>query len=69
MTINTNWDGIPDTDKRASPIKSRQVNGVRAVRITQGKIRRASFSGVVFELATDAVDPFTTYAGRRRVEV
>ena len=68
MSINTNWDGVRTLDKLAGEIKTRQVRNVRAVRVTQGSIRNAQVSGV-FELATDAVDPFTTYAGRRRVEV
>lgn len=66
--INTKWDNIPSLDKRAGPIKTRQIHNARAVRITVGSIRNADVSGV-FELATNAVDPFTTYAGRRRVEV
>ena len=65
---NTNWDGIKTLDRLAGPVSSRQVSSVRAVRVTQGSIRNAQVSGV-FELATDAIDQFKTFAGRRRVEV
>ena len=67
--INTDWDGILHTDKRAHPNATRNVRNVRAVRISNGSIRSAQVTDRVFELAAAAVDPFKMYAGCRRVEV
>ena len=67
--INTDWEGVPHTDKRAHPNGNRTVRNVRAVRISSGSIRCAPVTDAIFEIATDAVDPYKDFHGDHRIEV
>lgn len=64
---NTNWEGIPNTDAKATCKSHRNVVDVMVISVENAQIRSATVSGV-FEIA-DSPNPFRLDNGDLRVEV
>jgi hypothetical protein len=67
IEINTNWDGIRNTNPKASVIRTRKVLDTLAIRVESAELRLATVSNV-FELA-DIPQPFSLVDGELKVEV
>ena len=65
--INTDWDGIPNSNPNATVKSHRRVVDTLAIRLKSASIRNAVVSDV-FELA-DIPQPFSLFNGVLRVEV
>ena len=68
MPYNTDWTGIPHTDKNAHPIEHEQVKKARAIYVTKASIRSAIVEKRYFEIA-DVAEPYSTFNSKQRVEV
>ena len=64
---NTNWDGIPNTDNKATCISHRHVVDVMVITVEKAQIRSSTVSGT-FEVA-DVPNPFRLDDGNLRVQV
>ena len=53
---NTNWDGIPNTDNKATCVSHRHVVDVMVITVENAQIRSSTVSGT-FEVA-DVPNPF-----------
>lgn len=66
--VPTDWESVPDTDRKASPNAVRIVNDKPVIKIESGSIREAHFKNCTFELVDGASIPRIN-RGMNRIEV